>query len=390
MQFLLMRRVTEPLNAALAAISLVHLDSAADKPREYWQERSTGEVLGVLNLVNAWHALLRYKLGELLPEQHIRPFQVQDLLDWVSYQLELTNPLRAEKNLMVEASQESLQEALLLLYSAVYTLGPNVHLVVQNIDNGVWFRVRYARTGKGCPASLDDLLEQLDGNWRLEDTAFELRTAADFITLSGSQLHLQGTEQFCEMAFFVYAVGKRPPEPLKRTEISEPPPITASAEEAILSSIAAITDDATKPLPPATRAALSRPTPAATAGTEPPNEAGGRASGLPTDNTSPDLVAGSPADSPDEAGVAAHSTPEGIASKPQAETALGEVDTGEAASTAEGIATPTGDDQPAAGSPQASSDSAADGTGLDTGPDTGPSLPEAPDSTSPKPSSTAS
>lgn len=290
MQFLLMSRVTEPLNAALAAISLVHLENAADKPREYWQERSTGEVLGVLNLVNAWHALIRFKLGELLPEQHIRPFQVQDLLDWVSYQLELTNPLRAEKNLMVEASQESLQEALLMLYSAVYTLGPNVHLVVQNVDNGVWFRVRYARTGKDCPNSLDELLATLDGNWRLEDTAFELRTAADFIALSGSKLHIQGTEQFCEMAFFVYAVGKRPPEPFKRTEISAPPPIDTG--DALISSvIRAPSDDATKPLPMTFRMTPSKTlsTTKASDQTEPPAPT----EKITRDKTTPDTAAAS-------------------------------------------------------------------------------------------------
>ena len=249
LQFLLMRRVTEPLNAALAAISLVHLESAADRPRAYWQERATGEVLGVLNLVNAWHALIRYKLGELLPEQHNRPFQVQDLLDWVSHQLELSNPLRAEDNLVLEASQEALQEALLLLYSAVYTLGPNVHLVVQSMENGVWFRVRYARTGQACSNSLPELLDSLSGNWRLEDTAFELRTAADFIALSGSQLHLQGTERFCEMAFFVYAVGKRPPEPRLTREVAEPPPITTAPEDKILGSvIRSSEEDVTRPL----------------------------------------------------------------------------------------------------------------------------------------------
>jgi hypothetical protein len=246
LQFLLMRRMTEPLNAGLAAISLIHMDTAADKPREYWQERATGEVLGVLNLVNAWHALIRYKLGELLPHQHIRPFNVQDLLDWLSYHLELVSPLQVEENLIIESSRECLQEALLMLYSAAYTLGPNVHLVVQSTAVGVWFRVRYARSSgeKPCPGNLDVLLERLNGNWRLEDTAFELKTAADFILLSGSQLHLQGTDNFCEMAFFVYAVGHRPPDPLKMPEVTQPPPIATDEAEELLIAYANSAKDA--------------------------------------------------------------------------------------------------------------------------------------------------
>lgn len=227
-----MRRMTEPLNASLAAIELLHLDSAADRPREYWQERASREVLGVLNLVNAWHALVRFKLGELLPQQHIRPFNAQDMLDWLSVQLELSSPLRIKTDIMLESSKEALQEALLMLYSAAYTLGPNVHLVVKRVSNGVWFRIRYARVGKNqCPDGLAHLMDALRGNWRLEDTAFELRLADDFITLSGSKLHFQGTEQFCELAFFVYGVGKRPAEPLNSVEVNAPPTVSESPEE---------------------------------------------------------------------------------------------------------------------------------------------------------------
>ncbi len=235
LQFLLMRRVTEPLNASLSAIALLHLDSAASRPREYWQDRASREVLGVLNLVNAWHALIRFKQGELLPQQHIRPFNAQDLLDWLTTQLELSNPLRIKEDMVLEASKEALQEALLLLYSAAYTLGPNVHLLVKSLTNGIWFRVRYSHTGGGAPPlNLNDLLSGLKGNWRLEDTAFELRLASDFITLSGGRLHFQSTEHFCELAFFVYAVGKRPPDPLKAPEVDELPPIMETRAEEIM------------------------------------------------------------------------------------------------------------------------------------------------------------
>ncbi|MBN1965947.1 MAG: hypothetical protein JW910_14950 [Anaerolineae bacterium] len=253
LQFLLMRRVVEPLNAGLAAVSLVDMDQVAGKPRAYWQDRATRQVMSVLGLVNAWHALLRFKLGELLPHQHIRPFPVQELLDWLTYQLQSPEPFQAITNTVIEANRESLQEALLLLYSAAFTLGPQVNLLIESSESGVWFRVRYARRGANetCPANLDTLLERLSGNWRSEDAAFELRTAADFITLNGSHLHLQGTQYFCEMAFFIYALGKRPPEPLMTRQVIEPPPIELSAAQETLASYMEQTSqrDQTLPLP---------------------------------------------------------------------------------------------------------------------------------------------
>ncbi|GAB4569083.1 MAG: hypothetical protein Kow0077_01020 [Anaerolineae bacterium] len=251
LQFLLMRRVTEPLNAALAAIALVHLDEAADRSREFWQSRATQEVLGVLNLVNAWHALLRFKLGELLPRQHIRPFNAQTMLDWLTMQLELSTPLRIETDMVLESSPEALQEALLLLYSAAFTLGPSVRLVLRTLTNGLWFRIRYNHPeSKPCPPTLDTLLETLRGNWRLEDTAFEIRLARDFIALSGSKLHFQGTDQFCEFAFFVYAAGKRPLEPLETHDVNEPPPASSPEDSEELPLIRK-PDEATHHLPDA-------------------------------------------------------------------------------------------------------------------------------------------
>ncbi|MFC1961398.1 hypothetical protein ACFLYO_11900, partial [Chloroflexota bacterium] len=131
--------------------------------------------------------------------------------------------------------------------------GPSVHLVVQSTGNGVWFRVRYghSKAAATCPETIDELLEQLSGNWRLENTSFEIRTAADFVALSGSQLHLQGSETFCEMAFFVYAIGHRPPEPLQANQVTQPPPIASSTTEELLISLAAgaVADSDTKPLP---------------------------------------------------------------------------------------------------------------------------------------------
>ena len=128
-----------------------------------------------------------------------------------------------------------------------------MRLIVQNTTDGMWFRVRYAKVGPApCTDDLDALIQRLSGNWRLEDTAFELRTAADFIALNGSQLHLQGNQQFCEMAFFVYTLGRRPANPLKTAQVTEPPALQTSESEEILYStlVRPGTDSSTRQIPP--------------------------------------------------------------------------------------------------------------------------------------------
>ena len=70
LEFLLMRRLTDPLNAALVSISLTKSAPTKDQPPGFWQNQAKNQVRSVLNLTKAWQALIRYKVGERSSPDH--------------------------------------------------------------------------------------------------------------------------------------------------------------------------------------------------------------------------------------------------------------------------------------------------------------------------------
>ena len=202
--------MSEHLNAALAAISLLEPNEESKSEMEgFWQARAVEQVLNALNLHNAWSSLIRYKMGESLMPQQTRQFQANDLLRWLSRELQLDDTPQSPKDVTLSGNRETLQEALLLLRSCAQMLGPNVHLFAQNHEDGMWFRVRYD-TLKPPPPTVEDLIASLGRNWRARSTAFELARAKDFLAINGCELLYQiSKEGYCEMAFFIPAVGKK-------------------------------------------------------------------------------------------------------------------------------------------------------------------------------------
>ncbi len=207
LQFLLYNRIADSLNAALSAIALSDMPEAQDKPPGFWKGRATTKVSGVLNLYMAWSYLIRYKMGETIPERAVRPFRVNALLGWLASQLQLSPVPIIESNPLLQANQETIQEALLLLYSAAFTQGANVRLDVEPLQAGVWFRVKFSRRGD-LPENLDALLATFKDHWRSQDTAFELLTARDFVRLNGYELVLNSVKNQGELVFFVREAGK--------------------------------------------------------------------------------------------------------------------------------------------------------------------------------------
>ena len=208
LQFLLYNRIADSLNAALSSIALSDMPEAQDRPPGFWKERATIKVSNVLNLFTAWSYLIRFKLGESLPDRAIRPFRVNTLLAWLSAQLQISPPPEVATNVLLHANQDTLQEALMLLYSVAFTQGTGVHLALEVSALGAWFRIKFNRV-KPLPASLDSLIESFGDHWRAQDTAFELYTARDFVQLNGGELLLNPQENAGEFAFFVRASGAR-------------------------------------------------------------------------------------------------------------------------------------------------------------------------------------
>ncbi len=208
LQFLLYNRIADSLNAALSSIALSDMPEAQDRPPGFWKERATIKISNVLNLFTAWSYLIRFKLGESLPDRAIRPFHVNTLLAWLGAQLQISPPPVVKKDILLHANQDTLQEALMLLYSVAFTQGTGVHLALEVSSLGAWFRVKFNRS-KPLPASMDSLLESFGDHWRAQDAAFELYTARDFVRLNGCDLLLNPKENAGEFAFFVPAKGAR-------------------------------------------------------------------------------------------------------------------------------------------------------------------------------------
>lgn len=217
--FAIHRRMVEHLNAALAAISLINSADPAETTPEFWQKRALNEVLTALNTHNAWASLVRHKLGESFLTQHVRQFYAGELLTWVAVQLQIGNISLPKNDLLMSGNRETLQEALLLLYSCASVLGPGVRLMAQIEPGGIWFRVRYSAL-KPPPASLDALLESLIANWRSQNAAFELKRARDFLAMNQCHLIYRSDAEHGEFAFFVSALTRQAPAEKKQSAAS--------------------------------------------------------------------------------------------------------------------------------------------------------------------------
>lgn len=203
LQFLRHSRVTEQLNAALAAISMINAD-APGTPSDYWQEQATQAVQRVLQTENAWAGLVRHKLGERLLPQQMRPFRAGDVIRWLALEIRAQHGASPSDDTLLLGNPESLQEALLLLHSCAGTLGPQVRLLVSHAEQGMWFRIRFNLV-KSVPQTHAELVQALAlaSNWRAEIALFELRRAEDFLAMNGCALHYSLGDDYGELAFCV-------------------------------------------------------------------------------------------------------------------------------------------------------------------------------------------
>jgi hypothetical protein len=285
-QFVLYNRVANQLNEAVSGITLSDMPEASDQPPGYWKERATARVLNVLNMFTAWTWLIGFKMGEPIPERAIRPFRTNDLLGWIGNQLQFSPPMTTELNPLLRANQETLQEALLLLYSVAYTQGSGVRLVCEAATLGTWFRMRFDRY-KPLPESIDALIASFGDHWREQDSLFELTMARDFVRLNKCELLLVTTPQHGEFAFFVPATvnkrrtGELPQAAAQQTAVTaapQPAPeMVSSATPVIKESVVPPepvvppTLAVLRPLPPQMMRAASKPT-AASEGKVAPGE----------------------------------------------------------------------------------------------------------------------
>lgn len=202
--FLVRRRLIEHLNAAIGAINLIDTPEAAGKPAEFWKNHAMRHIMRAQHLYEAWNTLIRYKSGQRLT--HMRQFRAGDLLEWMASETHQTYMAHTEHERLLAGNRETLQEALLLVHSAAYSIGPGVRLLTESSEDGFWFRVRY-HAQKQQPATLDELFDHLDTDWRTESTAYELRRAQDFLEMNDSTLNYASGDGYGELSFFLPVVG---------------------------------------------------------------------------------------------------------------------------------------------------------------------------------------
>ncbi len=245
LQFLLYNRIADALNAALSSIALSDMPEAQNRPPAFWKDRAQTKVANVLNLVVAWSHLIRYKRGDPIPAQAQRTFHANALLTWLSAQLHMAPPPLIESDPVLHGNQETLQEALLMLYSAAQALGTGVRLETEVTRLGTWFHVRFTRP-PSMPSTLDALLANFREHWRDQSARFELTIARDFVRMNGAELMLGTSGMQADLMFFVRAAGV--PRP------AAPPPTPSAGQTA--------PPGKTRPLDPAAIAAApSPPTP---------------------------------------------------------------------------------------------------------------------------------
>lgn len=201
--FLLYRRTVDGLNAALTALDVATMPDKSGMPPEWWHARSRDKVEAVLNLAMAWSWLIQYKVGIELTQQVIRPFALQEMLDWLTTNLQLRPPLYYDKPLRLLGNKQCIQEAILLLHSVAGTLG-RVSLKITPQDDSVLVVILVSRLKAQAPiANIETLLSALGDHWRERSIAFELRTALDFLNMNNLQIHTADDGQLLRMHFAI-------------------------------------------------------------------------------------------------------------------------------------------------------------------------------------------
>lgn len=202
--FLVRRRLVEHLNAAIGAVNIIDTPEAGGKPVEFWKTRAIRHIMQAQNLYEAWNMLARHKSGQTAA--YSRQFRAGDLLEWLASETSQTYVPRSDHDRVLTGNRETMQEALLMIYSAAHTIGPSVQLITECGDDGYWFRVRY-QTSKRQPKTLEGLFEQLEDDWRTGNAAYELSRAQDFLELNNCTLTYLRLSDACELGFFVAAAG---------------------------------------------------------------------------------------------------------------------------------------------------------------------------------------
>jgi hypothetical protein len=192
--FLIYTRVSNSMNEALSAIELSEAPDLDEKSPQWWRDRAKYKISTSLGTLMAWTWLIQHKSGIHLPSQAIRPFVLGDALNWLAQRLQIDE---ADKNLLanlvvLDANQETFQEAVLLLHSVAMSQGGRVKLLWEKSNGSVDFVVQFRRRRKREPyGSMEALLESFGHHWRTQLIGFELKMAISLLEMNKIELRFR-------------------------------------------------------------------------------------------------------------------------------------------------------------------------------------------------------
>lgn len=203
--FLLYNRFAHPLNAALSAIELAESPDTTGFSAEWWRNRAKDKIASTLGIVMAWSWLIQYKNGMALPRQAIRPVSLDETIQWLSQKLKMSDRDSAElTSIILSANQETLHEALLLLYSVALSQGSGVKVSWDAYVDRVNFTIGFKRRNEVTPISdIERLIQSFKSHWRSQLTAFELRLAQNFLELNNIDLTFEDSGDRAQFRFTI-------------------------------------------------------------------------------------------------------------------------------------------------------------------------------------------
>ncbi|MCI0712127.1 MAG: hypothetical protein L0154_18375 [Chloroflexi bacterium] len=218
--FLLYNRFAHPLNAALSAIELSESPDTTGFSAEWWRNRAKDKIASTLSIVMAWSWLIQYKNGMALPRQAIRPVSLDETIQWLSQKLKMSERDSAElTSIMLSANQETLYEALLLLYSVALSQGSGVKVSWDAYLDRVNFTIGFKRRNEIAPISdIERLIQSFKSHWRSQLTAFELRLAQNFLELNNIDLTFEDSG---DRAQFRFTIARMPDQVKQIVSVKE-------------------------------------------------------------------------------------------------------------------------------------------------------------------------
>ena len=205
----LYRRLLAPLNKALAQVERLQVMADEGSAVSTKLNESQHHLESVLNLLNAWAALILYKESGALSSYQKKDFTADKIPAWFKTYLNQHTMLRVEFNQPIQAHPEAFIEAVLLLYHVVSTFGTvaNVQIIDAPLEKaGIYVRVVFTTHPDQAPfVNLSEIEKRFDQDDPAEwDSYVQFMVAMDMLALNNAKFTLQNNKKTGQQALSAY------------------------------------------------------------------------------------------------------------------------------------------------------------------------------------------